>query len=148
MTPPQSESKSFAQFFKNNISIPALVQGLLLGLLAFVLTNVFLPVEEFEAKDFLFPVAVFTYVYVKNGTSMADLPTKKKLEDKEKEEDNKPDRTMRAPRLGPRSVKYVRGLSPGRDTSVVVLFVWQTSCKHCAKSFGPIIDTTKGEWLG
>jgi len=25
----------------------------------------------------------------------------------------------------------------------VVVFVWQTWCKHCLKTFGPIIDTTK-----
>ena len=136
---------TFSSFIRSQFSLPAFVQAFLLGLLAFGLTNMFMPVEEFEVKDALFPVAVFTYVYIKNGTSMADMPSDKKLEEQQREEDKRDERTMKAPRLGPRSISYVRGEAPQKESSdsVVVLFVFQTWCKHCAKTFGPIIGTTK-----
>jgi len=104
-----ANSGSLVDFAKAQLSIPAFVQAFLLGLLAFGLTNLFMPIEEFELRDCLFPLAVFTYVYIKNGTSMADMPSEKKLEEKEKEENRRSEKTMKAPRMGVRSVNYVRG---------------------------------------
>ena len=123
---------SFANYVRKQFNLPAFVQASLLSLLAFALTNFFLPVEEFEPKDVIFPLAVFAYVYVKNGTPMGDMPSDEKVDEQSREEEMRRGKVVKAPRIGARSVKYLKGMAPAKGTEVVVIMVWETWCKHCA----------------
>lgn len=126
-----AKSADFVAFAKRMWNPRAFVQSSVLAIIAIILTNMLKSFRSFEWADATLPAGVFGYVYWRNGV------LNQSLAEADKEEEDQFDR--RAPRLGGRSVEYVRGSAP-QPGGISVVMVFATWCKHSRASFSPFVS--------
>ena len=123
---------TFVSFVKRLWNPYAFLQSLVLSLIAVSLTLSLKSLSSFEQSDIILPVAVFMYVYWRNGV------LNQTLHDVDSNAQENFDRTV--PRLGVRSVDYIRGTPPRASDKITVIMTFATWCQHSRASFRPFLS--------
>ena len=127
------------------VNVPALLQASSLAVLGFLLTVWFVPMSEFELKDYLFPVGIFLFIYLRARNYGGDDENKDGISGDAGAEEEDEVASPPCPSLD--GVEVCRGRPMGKAPSdegvVLIVFVFTTWCDHCRKAWLPLLNVLR-----